>query len=281
MQIRISADSTCDLSAELLARYDIGITPLHILFDGEARRDGIDCTAQDMFDYTSRTGKLCSTAAVSIADYEDYFGTELQTHDAIVHFTISSDLSSCFQNACAAAEAFPGKVFVIDSRNLSTGIGHLAMDARLLAEEGRSGAEIADILNARKEKLNVSFVLDTLEYLHKGGRCSGVAALGANLLKLKPCIEVQNGTMSVGKKYRGSLKKTLELYIRERLEGRSDIDYRRIFLTDSIIPQELRDDLDTLVRSLGPFEEVLHTQAGSTISGHCGPSCFGILYYNK
>ena len=281
MSIRVSADSTCDLSPALREKYDIAITPLHILFDTDERLDGIDCTPEDMFAYTARSGKLCSTAAVTIAEYGDFFARELKTHEAVVHFTISSDMSSCYQNARAAAADYPGQVYIIDARTLSTGIGHLAIDARLLADEGRTASEIAAILTKKREKLNVSFVLDTLEYLHKGGRCSGVAALGANLLKLKPCIELRDGKMEVGKKYRGTLKKSLEAYIRERLEGRGDIDYSRIFLTDSGVSDELRESLHALVASLGDFEEIIHTQAGATISGHCGPNCLGILYYNK
>ena len=182
MKIRISADSTCDLTSELIEQYDVKIAPLYILMDDRALRDGIECTREDIFAYTSRTGKLCGTAAVSIADYLDFFGEELRTHDQIVHFTISSDMSACFQNACDAAEEFPGRVFVVDSRNLSTGIGHLVIDGALLAREGKSGEEIKAILDERREKLNVSFVIDTLDYLRKGGRCSTVAALGANLL---------------------------------------------------------------------------------------------------
>ena len=170
MKIRISADSTCDLTSELIEQYDVKIAPLYILMDDRALRDGIECTREDIFAYTSRTGKLCGTAAVSIADYLDFFGEELKTHDQIVHFTISSDMSACFQNACDAAEEFPGRVFVVDSRNLSTGIGHLVIDGALLAREGKSGEEIQAILDERREKLNVSFVIDTLEYLRKGGR---------------------------------------------------------------------------------------------------------------
>ena len=222
MKIRISADSTCDLTSELIEQYDVKIAPLYILMDDRALRDGIECTREDIFAYTSRTGKLCGTAAVSIADYLDFFGEELKTHDQIVHFTISSDMSACFQNACDAAEEFPGRVFVVDSRNLSTGIGHLVIDGALLAREGKSGEEIQAILDERREKLNVSFVIDTLEYLRKGGRCSTVAALGANLLKLKPCIEVHEGKMSVAKKYRGTLAKAIESYVTDRIKEGED-----------------------------------------------------------
>ena len=281
MNIFVSADSTCDLSSELVEQYGVGIVPLYIQRGTESLRDGIEITAADIFEYTGRTGKLCGTAAVTIADYQDYFGKVLETHDQVVHFTISSEMSGCFQNAVAAGTDFPGRVFVVDSRNLSTGIGHLVLDAVLLAREGRDGAEIKEILDQRREKLNVSFVIDTLQYLWKGGRCSGVAALGANLLKLKPCIEVHNGVMGVGKKYRGSLEKCLEAYVRERIEGHDDVDYRRIFITDSGVPDEEVARIADMLRSFGPFEEIHHTRAGSTISSHCGPGTLGILYYNK
>lgn len=281
MNIRISADSTCDLTQELLDAYDVKITPLYILMDDKALRDGIECTRDDIFAYTSRTGKLCGTAAVSIADYLDFFAEELKDHDQIVHFTISSDMSACFQNACDAAEEFPGRVFVVDSRNLSTGIGHLVIDGALLARAGKSGAEIKAILDERREKLNVSFVIDTLEFLRKGGRCSTVAALGANLLKLKPCIEVHAGQMSVAKKYRGTLAKAIENYVTDRIKDHDDIDYKRIFITDSGVDMEIVENVTRLLREYGGFEEIHHTLAGSTISGHCGPGCLGILYYNK
>lgn len=281
MKVFISSDSTCDLSPDLVREYNISIMPLYIQRGDESLRDGVDITPKDIFAYTEKTGKLCSTAAVPIADYQDYFARALQDHDQIVHFTISSEMSACYQNAVVAGEDFPGKVFVIDSRNLSTGIGHLVLDAALLAREGKSGEAIKAVLDERKEKLNVSFVIDTLEYLRKGGRCSSVAALGANLLKLKPCIEVHNGAMGVGKKYRGNLEKCLEAYVRERIEGHTDVDYRRIFITDSGVEDEEVERIAALLRSFGPFEEILHTRAGSTISSHCGPRTLGILYYDK
>ncbi len=281
MNVRVSADSTCDLSQEILEQYDIGIVPLYIILGEKTCRDGIDCTKQDLYDFAEKTGRLGSTAAVPIADYYEYFRQRLETCDQLVHFTISSDMSACYQNACAAGAMLDGRVFVVDARNLSTGIGHLAMDAVELARAGKDGGEIQAVLNEKKAKLNVSFVLDTLKYLYKGGRCSGVAALGANLLNLKPCIEVHDGAMGVGKKYRGALKKTFEAYIRDRLEGRDDIDYHRIFITDSGVDRELIRELMDLIRSLGPFEEIWNTQAGCTIANHCGPNCMGILYYNK
>ncbi len=279
MSVFVSADSTCDLSPELVEKYGVGIMPLYIQMGDRSLKDGVECTPADIFAHTDATGTVCSTAAVSIADYQDFFAEKLRENDELVHFTISSDMSACYQNALIAAAACPGRVFVVDARNLSTGIGHLVIDAALMAAEGKGGKEISDTMKEKREKLNVSFVLDTLKYLHMGGRCSGVAALGANLLKLRPCIEVVGGKMEVGKKYRGSLEKSLIAYVKDRIEGRSDYDLGRIFITDSGVDDAIVAELADILRAAG-FREVLHTRAGGTISSHCGPKCLGILYYN-
>ena len=281
MSVYISSDSTCDLSRELIEKYNIGITPLYIVMGENSLKDGLECTPADIFAAVERTGQLCSTAAVSMADYMDFFGEKLREYDELVHFTISSDMSACYQNACLAAEEFSGRVFVVDSRSLSTGIGHLVLNAAELAAEGKGGADIKAAIDEKKEKLNVSFVLETLNYIHKGGRCSAVAALGAHLLGLKPCIEVRDGKMGVGKKYRGSLKKSLAAYVRDRLEAPDSIDMKRIFVTHSAADDAVAQEVAALVKELAPFEEVIITTAGSTISNHCGPNCLGILYYNK
>ena len=281
MSVYISSDSTCDLSRELIEKYNIGITPLYIVMGENSLKDGLECTPADIFAAVERTGQLCSTAAVSMADYMDFFGEKLREYDELVHFTISSDMSACYQNACLAAQEFSGRVFVVDSRSLSTGIGHLVLNAAELAAEGKGGADIKAAIDEKKEKLNVSFVLETLSYIHKGGRCSAVAALGANLLGLKPCIEVRDGKMGVGKKYRGSLKKSLAAYVRDRLEAPDSIDMKRIFVTHSAADDAVAQEVAALVKELAPFEEVIITTAGSTISNHCGPNCLGILYYNK
>ena len=270
MKIKISADSTCDLSPELIERYHIGITPLYIIRGEETLRDGIDVHPQELYDYANATGKLCKTAAVNLSDYLAYFAEYRKEYDAVIHFTISSDMSGCYQNACIAAKEFTN-VYPVDARNLSTGIGHLVLDA----------ADIAATLEKKREKLDVSFVLDTLDYLVRGGRCSALKALSANLLHLKPCIEVKDGKMGVGRKYRGKLEKCYVQYIEERLKGRDDIDCHRIFITDSGIDEATWKELERVVRACQPFEEVLHTQAGCTVSNHCGPGCMGILYYHK
>ena len=282
MNIKISADSTCDLSPELIAQYGIGITPLYIIDGEQSWQDGVDIHPEDLYEHVRKTGKLYQTAAVNVSDYISFFGEQLKTHDAVIHFTISSDMSGCYQNACIAAKDFPGKVFPVDARNLSTGIGHLVLNAAEMAAEGKMTAEeIAAHLTEKRGKLDVSFVLDTLEFLKAGGRCSSLAAFGANLLGLKPSIEVKDGTMGVGKKYRGKITAAYKQYITDRLKGRDDIDTHRIFITDSGLSEEVRQELEDVVRACQPFDEVLHTQAGCTVSQHCGPGCMGILYYHK
>lgn len=281
MKVSISADSTCDLTRELTEKYDIGMTPLYIIKDGKSYADGLEIRPGDIYDHVSAGGEICSTAAVSVADYLEFFSKRLESCDEIVHLHISGDMSACWQNACIAAKEL-GHVYPVDSRSLSTGIGHLVLDAAELAGQGLSGAEIRDELERRREKLDVSFVVDTLAYLRRGGRCSALAALGANLLSLKPCIEVRNGQMGVGKKYRGSLEKCLLDYVRARLEGRDDIDTRRIFITDSGgISDETRELVEREALKYQSFREVLHTRAGCTVSSHCGPGTLGILYYHK
>ena len=280
MKIKISADSTCDLSPELIERYHIGITPLYIIRGEETLRDGIDVRPEELYEYANVTGKLCKTAAVNVSDYLAYFAACREEYDAGIHFTISSDMSACYQNACIAAQEFTN-VYPVDSRNLSTGIGHLVLDAAEMAEQGMDAADIASALEKKREKLDVSFVIDTLEYLKRGGRCSALVAMSANLLHLKPCIEVKDGKMGVGHKYRGKLEKCYVQYIEERLKGRDDIDCHRIFITDSGCDEATWRELERVVRACQPFEEVIHTRAGCTVSNHCGPGCMGILYYHK
>ena len=204
MRIKITSDSTCDLSKELVDTYDIEIIPMPIIKGDVSYRDGADIFPEDIFAYVESGAGACHTSAINISTYQDAFRSFTSTHDAVIHFTLSSGISSCYQNALIAAEEFTN-VYVVDSKNLSSGHGHLVLDAALMARQGYSPQEIIDRCTALAGKVEASFVIDTLLYLYKGGRCSGVAALGANVLKLKPCIEVVGGKMDVGKKYRGKL----------------------------------------------------------------------------
>ena len=280
MKIKITADSTCDLSPELVEKNDITITPLTVSCAGESFKDGVDITPDELYEKIARCGELGSTAAVNVQDYIDVFSEILKEYDAIVHFTISSEMSACYQNACIAGEEL-GNVYVVDSRNLSTGIGHLVLDAREMADSGMEAGEIKRVLDEKKEKLDVSFVVDTLDYLRRGGRCTALAAMGANLLKLHPCIYVKDGEMGVGKKYRGKLAVCIENYVRDRLADTSNIDTRRIFITDSGVSDECRAIAERAVRETASFDEIIHTRAGCTVSSHCGPGTLGVLFYRK
>lgn len=281
MKIKISSDSTADLSRELIDKYDIGITPLYIIMDGKDYRDSIDITREDLFEHVQNGGDICGTSAVSIQDYINYWTEWKKDADAIVHIAFSSELSASCNNARVAAQEV-GDVYIVDSQNLSTGCGHLVLDAAIMARDGMEPQAIVEELERLVPKLNVSFVLDTLDYMAKGGRCSSLVAKSASLLGLKPCIEVRNGKMGVGKKYRGKIEKVYAKYITERLENRDDIDTRRIFITFPSVPDEaILPELDKLIMSLQPFENIYHTHANCTVSNHCGPNCLGILYYMK
>ena len=276
----ITCDSTADLTPELYAKYDIRVVPLSLTLGDELRRDGEDVTCKDVFAFVEKTGVLPKTSAVSMGEYEDVFRSYVDQGCEVLHINLSSHLSASHQNARLAAEEV-GNVWVVDSVNLSSGTGHLVLLAREMVDSGMSAAEAAAALEEIREKLDVSFVLQTLEFLHKGGRCSGVAAFGANLMKLRPEIEVVGGKMQVGRKYRGTMEKTILSYIRGRLEGRDDIRTDRIFITHSGVPQDIEDKAVALVKELHPFKEVIVTNAGCTISSHCGPNCLGVLFLKK
>ncbi len=280
MAIKFSADSTCDLSPELLQRYDIAIRPLYVVMDGEPKMDGLSVTPDEMYAFTAATGKLCSTAAINVADYIEFFRPMSQAYDAVIHTCISSDFSSCYQNACLAAQEFDN-VYVVDSRNLSTGHGLVVLTGLDLAAAGKDVPAILEGMQAVTPKVSASFIPTSLEYLRKGGRCSAVAALGANLLKLKPCIQVQEGKMGVGKKYRGNMPQVLPAYVKDMLAQPDTIDTRRVFITHSGMDEELISLVKETVESCLHFEEVLITRAGGTISSHCGPGTLGVLFVHK
>ncbi len=277
MSIKITSDSTSDLSPALLEQYDITVLPLYVTMGEQTCRDGVDARPEDLFAYVERTGSLPTTAAVNVADYHDCFAQFSPRHEAVIHITISSDFSSCYQNACVAAEGF-SNVYVVDSRNLSTGHGLVVLEAALAAQRGEQPEAIVAHLNEVASQVEASFVVDKLDYLVKGGRCSSAAALGANLLKLKPCIEVVDGRMKVGKKYRGNYDKVLLQYVRERLDGRDDLALDRIFVTHTPCRPETVEAVKAEIQTYAPFSEIIETTAGCTISSHCGPNTLGILF---
>ena len=278
--VKITCDSTCDLPQALYAKYDVDVAPLAVALGEELHRDGVDISATQLFDYVKKSGVLPKTSAVSMGEYLDLFGKYVNEGRTVIHISLSSNLSASHQNAVLAAEEL-GNVYVIDSRNLSTGSGHLVIEAAEMAAQGLDAAAIAARLNEMKERVDASFVLQTLEYLQKGGRCSSVTALGARALQLRPEIRVADGGMGVGKKYRGSMEKSVLDYVRGRLEGRDDVDTHRIFVTHSPMDQAVVDKAMALVKELHPFEEVIETSAGCTICSHCGPNCLGVLFFKK
>lgn len=280
MKIKITADSTCDLSPQLIAENHIELFPLHVNKGGKFFRDGVDITPAEIFAHVDQGGDLCSTAAVNADEYQQRFAVLSREYDAVVHIDISSDFSSCYQNACIAARGFDN-VYVIDSRNLSTGHGHVVMEACKMAKTCTNVEQMVADLQELTSRVEASFIMNRLDYMVKGGRCSTVAALGANLLKLKPCIEVADGKMRVCKKYRGSYIKCLESYVAERLSGRDDIVYERLFITYSTASQEELDAVHRVVNRCAPFTQVIETRAGCTVSCHCGPQTLGVLFIRK
>ncbi len=278
--VKITCDSTCDLSPELYEKYNISVIPLCVALGTDLRRDGVDVAPKELFDYVAKTGVLPTTSAISIGEYDAFFRPFVEAGYEVVHINLSSQLSSSHQNACLAAQELKN-VFPVDSQSLSTGSGHLVILAAELAFAGYDGSYIAKALNKMKGSLDVSFVVQTLDYLHKGGRCSGLARFGANMLKLHPEIVMENGSLHVGKMYRGSMEKSILDYVRGRLEHAEHISYDRIFVTHSGLPAEIVEKVVALVKELRPFEEVMVTVAGSTISCHCGPGCLGVLFFRK
>ena len=278
--IKITCDSTCDLPQALYAKYDVEVAALSVALGEELHRDGVDISAPELFAYVKESGNLPKTSAVSMGEYLDVFGKYVAEGKTVIHINLSSALSASHQNAVLAAQELEN-VYVVDSRNLSTGSGHLVIEAGEMVAQGLDAATIVARLNEMKERLDASFVLQTLEYLQKGGRCSSVAALGARALQLRPEIRVADGGMGVGKKYRGSMEKSVLDYVRGRLEGRDDIDTRRIFVTHSPMDSDVVAKAIALVKELQPFEEVIETDAGCTICSHCGPNCLGLLFFKK
>lgn len=277
MTYQILADSTCDLSPEQLERYNIRLTPLYVRLGDRDYRDGVDIHPDDIYAHVAAGGALASTAAVNMADYVRVFSEYSRRVDFVIQVCISSDFSSCYQNACLAAADYPN-VYVVDSRNLSTGHGLVVLEAVRLAESGMPPEEIVAQLNEVTARVRASFILDRLDYMKKGGRCSSVAVLGANLLRLRPCIAVTDGKMGVEKKFRGSFEKCVRDYVTDRLAGRTDLDLRRVFITHSGVDDEIVRIAREMIRSLQPFEEICVTRAGCTVSSHCGPGTIGVLF---
>lgn len=280
MKIKILSDSTCDLSPELIEKHNITIIPLTIVKDGQPFTDTVTIQPSDVFDHVAAGGDLCSTTATNMGEYIEWFEKYVNDYDGVIHINIGSNFSSCYQNACLAAEDYEN-VRVIDSQNLSTGQGLVVLKACELAETCTDLDELKAQLDAFTEKVEASFLLDQLKYMAKGGRCSSATALGANLLNLKPCIEVKNGKMGVVKKYRGNYAKCLASYVKDRLAGREDLDRNILFVTRTPVTEDCLQAVKDAVAEHAAFENIYWTEAGCTVSCHCGPGTLGVLFVRK
>lgn len=280
-RIILSADSTCDLDDLLKERYEVNIHPLHINLAGKDYKDGIDITPDIIYDTYEKQNILPKTSAPNPMDYIEYFKKWPKDEFDVIHLSLGSGLSSSYQNCCLAAEEL-GNVFVIDTCNLSTGMGLLVIEAAELIAKGMDAAQICKEINILKNKVQASFVIDSLTYLREGGRCSALAALSANLLNIKPSIEVDNssGKMNVGKKYRGTISKVLKKYTMDQLRNQG-IKTDRIFITHSGTSIENIQLVKNTIEEMYNFKEILVTRAGCTISSHCGPDTLGILFMTE
>lgn len=277
MKIAISTESTLDLPKELQKEYDISVIPFTVILGDKSGLDG-DITPTEIFEYVDKTGILPKTAAVNEFQFDQYFTKLLRNHDAVIHISLSSGISSACQNAMAAASIMKN-VYVIDSESLSTGIALLAIYARKLANEGLKPEEIVEKVKARVPYVQASFVINSLNYLHKGGRCSGLARFSAALFRIKPQIIVANGKMSPQKKYSGKNEKCVDNYCRDTLEEFNNPDLSIAFVTHSHATPEMVNIAKEHLKKRG-FKTIYETVAQATITSHCGPKTLGILYIN-
>ena len=282
-KIILCADSTCDLSPELCERYNVVINSFTVILDEKTYHDGVDLTPDDMYRVYREKKILPHTSATNIDEYEAMFRKYIDQGCDVIFINLGSGLSATYNNCRLAAESFPGRAFAVDSRNLSTGTGLLVIEAAKMIEEGKlTAAEIVERLCEIRNRVHASFVIDTLEFLYKGGRCSALAMFGANALKLRPCIMVDNqsGKMSVGKKYRGNMDKVVLQYAKDAISG-IDIDTEKVFITHSGVPESQSEAVRALLAESLPFENIYITRAGCGISTHCGPGTLGVLFIAK
>lgn len=276
--IKITTDSTCDLSPEQLKENDISMMSLNVILGENTYEDCVDIQPSDIFSYVEKTGQLPKTAARSIAEYEAFFAPFVEAGDTVVHFDISSKSSSSYDFALAASKKFKGKVFVVDSHALSSGQGLLVMKAVDLRKEGKSAEEIASICTALRDKVNTSFIPDQLNYLYMGGRCSKLSLYGAKILNIHPLISMKDGALIPEKKYVGGMMRCMRTYASDLKEKYPSYDKTRCFITHSCADKELVDLAKAKVKELFDFEEINETIAGSVITGHCGRNTIGILF---
>lgn len=279
MDIKFTADSVIDLWPEYIKENDITIIPLFITLGNDEFIDGETCTPNDIYGYVEKSGVLPKTAAVSVERYRNEFEKNVKEGKAVIHFNLSSEMSASYQNAKIAAEGMEN-VYVIDSRNLSSAVGLLVMHAVDMRNDGASAKEIYDEILKRIPYVQASFVIDKLDYLYKGGRCSSLMRLGANMLGIKPSIEVRDGKMGVGKKYLGTLKKGIMKYVKDILAEYNNPDYTRIMVTHTKVSEEIAKEVCDYLKKSTSFADIYDTVASCTITSHCGPGTLGILFIN-
>ncbi|HHT16110.1 MAG TPA: DegV family protein [Papillibacter sp.] len=280
MTIKITSDSTCDLAPWILRDFDISLIPLYIIKGGHVYRDGVDITPPEIFRHVEKTGEFPSTAAVNPYDYDVHFEKFAAQYGAVIHISIGSGFSMCWQNAAEAAKRYKN-VFVFDSKNLSSGQGHLVLEAARMARNGALPDEILKRLYVMRDKVETSFLIDRLDYIFKGGRCSLATAIGANIMHLRTCVEVSGGKMVVKKKYRGSFESAVSSYVRDRLGGRRDLNLSTVFVTHTQAPIAAVQAARNAILQEAEFVRVIETRAGCTVSCHCGPRTLGILFMTE
>lgn len=281
MNIKITSDSSVDLSKEIIDKYNFTILPFNILMNDKEYLDGENINSQMIIDNFKENGSLPKTSAVSIERYKEFFIENTKNGEKLIHFSISSEMSCSYENALKAVkEVKDATITVIDGRNLSTGTALLMLYASDLVNKGEEYEKIIEKVNARRDNVQASFIIDKLTFLHKGGRCSSIQLLGANLFNIKPSIEVKNGKMGMAKKYRGPFIKVVESYIKDTLNKFNNPDNTRCFITYSTIKPEVLKLAEDTLKENSNFKEVFITTAGATVSSHCGENTIGILYIN-
>lgn len=278
--IRICSDSTCDLSEELVSRYGITIIPLHIVLGDQEYRDRVEITQEEIFEWADKNKTTPKTSAVSVTEAMGVLKPLLDAGDELVIFTIASGMSTTYNVFNMVAEDLDAtdRIHVIDSMNLSTGIGLMVIEAACMAAEGLSAEQIVKEIERIRPKVRSSFVIDTLTYLARGGRCSSVAALTGGVLRIHPKIVVKDGKMEVSKKYRGQIRNVVMDYVKDMHYVLLEACPQRVFITHTTNDRELVEEVRSYLEELGCFEEILETRAGAVISSHCGPGTLGVLF---
>ncbi len=279
MKIKITADSSCDLGNELIKENNFAILPVHITLGDKEYSDSRDISQDEFYKFLKENPVLPKTSANNPLEFEEFFREQLKDNDAVIHFSISSKISTLYQNALTASQMFDNKVFVVDSLSLSTGVGLQMLYANDLINAGKTASEVFDAVTTRRSSVQASFVIDKLDYLHKGGRCSGVAKFSASLLQIKPIIVLRDGEMKVGSKLMGKFDKIVPKYIDYILTTFPNIDRTRCFITHTPVDASVVEGIRSRISSI--FDNIYETEAGCTVGTHCGPNTIGILYYLK